>query len=149
MEKFYFESVCIIEDNPIDILLLKQVINYANFAKEVEVFEGPALALNWFKNLDPNKDTIPEMIFLDLNMPKYNGFELIDKMEEELNPKVFKKCQFTIVTSSSDPNDIIRSTTYKNVLAYLTKPVEVKDLQPENFLSLKEKYFRQRNMMWG
>lgn len=148
MDNYYFGKVCLIEDNPIDVLLLKQAIHYSKFAKEVIVFEGPAIALNWFKTQAPQTNDLPEMIFLDLNMPKYNGFELIDKMSQELHPKIFKQCQFSIVTSSSDPNDIIRSTTYKNVLAYLTKPVEVKDLQPENFLTLKENYFRQRNMMW-
>lgn len=149
MEKTYFDTVCVIEDNPIDVLLIEQAITHSNFAREILVFEGPEMALNWFKSLNPETDQIPEVIFLDLNMPKYNGFELIDKMSQEVNPSIFKKCQFSILTSSSDPNDVIKSNTYKNVMAYITKPIEYTDLHPDKFMSHKEKYLRQRSMMWG
>jgi len=149
MENTYYDTVCVIEDNPIDVLLIEQAITHSNFASEILVFETPDTALAWFKSLDPKKDMVPEIIFLDLNMPKYNGFELIDKMKSEVNPDIFKKCQFFILTSSSDPNDIIKSNTYKNILTYITKPIEYTDLHPNKFMSHKEKYFRQKSMMWG
>lgn len=146
METFYFNHVCIIEDSEADLLLLRNLIKISSFSREITVFQQPEEALKWFKSLVPNRTHLfPELIFLDLNMPVLTGFELIEKMERELPGKLSRKMQFAITTSSSHAEDIIRSTIYRSVIAYLIKPISPKILHPSRFLNLKEEYFREKN----
>jgi CheY-like chemotaxis protein len=147
-DSYYFNKALILDDNSVDIFILKKNIEHAKFAREVESFEHPLRLFDWLQSINKHQyHLLPEIIFMDLNMPVINGFELIEKIQNEL-PEISRFCNFAIVTSSSNPNDMIRSAVHKNVLAYLIKPVEDTDLNPEKFLQFKEKYTSQRNMQW-
>jgi len=144
-----FQKVCIIEDNPIDALLLEQILKTSSFSEEIIKFNGGVSAFEWYKKQSKQDlEVLPQLIFLDLNMPILSGFELIEKFKRQLPSAVYKTCHFAIVTSSTDTNDLAKSTLYRNILAYIIKPVIPEYFTPQKFMALKEKYFREVNMVW-
>lgn len=73
----------------------------------------------------PNE--LPEVLFLDINMPIMNGWELLEELKG--TPEVIRKnVQIHILTSSIAPEDLNLSKTYEFIDGYITKPLTVKDL---------------------
>jgi CheY-like chemotaxis protein len=75
-----------------------------------------------FAKLDAEK-VMPDVIFLDINMPEMNGWDFLAKFDQyNLGSKVF------MLTSSIDPNDITKCVEFKSVAGYLNKPLKQKDI---------------------
>lgn len=64
----------------------------------------------------------PDLIIMDINMPSLDGIEAIKK----INEKLFIP---SIIVSGYYDEDLIRRATEEGVLYYLTKPIDIKDLQ--------------------
>ena len=63
------------------------------------------------------------IIFLDINMPMMNGWQFLEKIaSQNMSPTIY------ILTSSVDRNYIEKARTYKNVKAFLTKPLTVEKM---------------------
>lgn len=71
---------------------------------------------------------VPELIFLDLNMPEMNGFEFIRRFSE-LPDFVRSKCKIVIVTSSTDTTDKHKALMHPSVVRFLQKPLDVYQLK--------------------
>jgi CheY-like chemotaxis protein len=121
------DLIMCIDDDPITLMLLKKVINKAAFSKEIITAQNGEEALEFFKLLKntPTKDTtmsLPQLIFLDLNMPVMGGWEFLDcfNTPEYLN---FNDIKVVILSSTIDPEDISKSKTYPIVIDFLPKPI--------------------------
>ena len=115
----------IIDDNKMDILLLKEILTGINFAKQISSFESPTTAFNFLVKCEKLPDLIfPDIIFVDLIMPGMSGFKFIETCTKEFTHAL----NFIIVSSSSNPSDIKKSSTYSNVLDYIIKPAKKSDL---------------------
>jgi CheY-like chemotaxis protein len=92
-------------------------------AGKILTFEIPTDALNF---LCTNEE-VPEVIFLDLNMPVLNGFELLDELiklpKERLNAM-----QVVVLTSSSSSADREKAFKYPCVVDYISKPLSLTNL---------------------
>jgi CheY-like chemotaxis protein len=114
-------TMCI-DDDPITLMLLKKIINKATFSKEITTAQNGEEALEFFKSL---KDTrIPQLIFLDLNMPVMGGWEFLDcfTTPEYLN---FNNIKVVILSSTIDPEDVKKSKTYPIVIDFFPKPITI------------------------
>jgi len=77
---------------------------------------------NILKFLEVNKskkNSLPELIFIDLDMPKLSGWHFLDRLKS-LYPELRKAIRVYIITSSIDPRDIKRSDNYPFVKSYLS-----------------------------
>jgi len=74
------------------------------------------------------KKNIPEIIFLDINMPVMDGWEFLDKFTQIEN-KLDKTITLYVVSSSINPVDIERAKNTNAVKDYLVKPVTLEDLE--------------------
>lgn len=90
-------------------------------------FTNGQLAMDFFKDGSDSQQALPELIFLDINMPPLNGWQFLDSFEAInlafYNPKIF------LYSSSSDQSDIDRSKNYKSLSGYLAKPISPQDLE--------------------
>jgi CheY-like chemotaxis protein len=125
------ELIMCIDDDPITLMLFKKVVKKASFAKEIiNAINGQeAITLINTINSDSNsnQEKKPQLIFLDLNMPVMGGWEFLDLFNTS-NYFNLNNTKVIILTSTIDPEDIKKSKSYPNVIAFLSKPITVEML---------------------
>jgi len=78
--------------------------------------------LAYLKTVEEGKSPLPELIFLDINMPKMNGWEFLEAYKE-LPLMKENKAVLQMLTTSSNPDDMDKATNYPDVKDYLIKPM--------------------------
>ena len=107
----------LIDDDKITNILTKKILLKFNPEIKVEVFSDPIKSIEYLEKLKSDNWEYP-VIFLDINMPQMTGWQFLEQIANlNMNPTVY------ILTSSIDKNDITKARTYKNVKAFLTKPL--------------------------
>tara|TARA_B100000446_G_C10521086_1_gene330369 strand:+ start:1124 stop:1522 length:399 start_codon:yes stop_codon:yes gene_type:complete len=110
----------LIDDDEIYIFTTKKLINKVGFCEEIAVFQNGKEAIDAIKFTLRNKNELPDVILLDLNMPIMDGWQFLD---EFIRIKSEKQIKIYIVSSSVDPSDIERANTYNMVSNYIVKPI--------------------------
>lgn len=115
-----FNKVLLVEDQYIDAYLTQRVLSHLDIAESISVCRDgqEALELIEFVANSNLKEEEPELILLDINMPRMNGFEFL----QELREKYESNFTVVILSSSENPHDILQSAKYK-VDYYLVKPI--------------------------
>ena len=123
-------SVCIIDDDLIYQFLIKEEIEYTNMVSKIMFFNNGEKALQFIENtLNNNKiDILPDIIFLDINMPVMDGWEFLEAYAQ-IKPKVEKKIVIYMVSSSTDIRDLDRAKSISEVSDYIIKPVSGSQLK--------------------
>lgn len=129
-------QILCIDDDPITLMLCKKVIQKCFFCKEILTSTNGEEALNYFTAIKNEKDkSIPELIFLDLNMPIMGGWEFLDIFSKK-NFQEFHNIKIVVLSSTIDPADIEKSKQYQMVIDFLPKPISANML---NYLTDKLK----------
>lgn len=115
MYEIQIKNILLAEDDEEDVLLFNTVLSELNQRIIVTVAADGVLLMALLKQATP----LPEMIFLDLNMPRKNGFECL--REIKANEK-WNSIKIVILSTSSQPQQI--ENAYKGGAdLYLAKPV--------------------------
>ena len=120
-----------IDDDPITLMLFKKVAQKASFTKEIINATNGEEALALINNIT-NEDIKPHLLFLDLNMPVMGGWEFLDLFNNS-NYYRSNNTKVIILTSTIDPEDIKKASTYNNVIEFLSKPITVEMLDHLKF----------------
>lgn len=114
--------ILLVEDNEGDIVLTKKALNDAKLANTISIAKNGADALLFLERKGKFENELtPDMILLDINLPKVSGLEVLQKIKasEEL-----RHIPVIMLTTSSSEIDILAS--YKNYAnCYITKPVNI------------------------
>lgn len=125
-------SVLLIDDDDIDNFINENIVKASGFASKINVYNSALSGLEFLKNLEKNYDSmkgwIPDVIFLDLNMPLMNGFQFIKEFEK-LSDRLKSRIKIFVLTSSHDPRDLKTSLANARVEKYLHKPLNEEDLK--------------------
>lgn len=133
--KTKYKSVLLIDDSKIDNFINERIITSSNFSEKVIVHTTALESLNYIKkNLDVTEQ-IPEIIFLDLNMPVMDGFEFLEKYRVLLKKSkpLQEKCKIIVLSSSIGTEDVHRASSDPLVLKFLNKPLCESYLNAINF----------------
>ena len=115
-----YERFVLIDDNEADNVYHEIMIRRAGFTGEVLVFENGIDALAFFES-DPME--APTCIFLDINMPMMDGFEVAEKAAPLIAGK--PTVVLVMLTSSGSPVDKERAKSMPVIRDYVIKPLEV------------------------
>ncbi|MBC7439907.1 MAG: response regulator [Flavobacterium sp.] len=119
-----FKSVAIIDDDKIFQQIIKKTIGQIETIENIYTFSDGKEAIDYFGIYSSDIKMLPDVIFLDLNMPNMNGWEFLEAYFL-LEPNLAKKSTIYIVSSSVDPNDLIKVKASNEVSDYLVKPLNI------------------------
>ena len=113
-------EILLVEDNPGDVRLIKEVFKDAKIYNNMQVAYDGEAAMEILRRDDGNI-IFPDLILLDLNLPKKDGREVLREIKGD---DCLKCIPVVILTTSNAEEDLIE--TYKmNANCYITKPVDL------------------------
>lgn len=129
-------EVLLVEDNPADIRLTREALAEGKVRNNLHVAPDGVVALELLRREGPYADAPrPDLILLDLNLPKKNGRELLAEIKED---ESLRQIPVVVLTTSEAEEDILRSYQL-HANCYVTKPVGL-----EQFLNV----VRQIDSFW-
>ncbi|HEY5825615.1 MAG TPA: response regulator, partial [Cyclobacteriaceae bacterium] len=106
------------------LFVQKRFIEINRFADQVITFRSPMEALDYLNG----GHELPEIIFLDLNMPVMDGFEFLERYVT-LPEKIIQSSKIVVLTSSSSTADRERAIGFHNVIDFASKPLSAQSLE--------------------
>jgi two-component system, chemotaxis family, response regulator Rcp1 len=120
-------EILLVEDSPADIALTEEALKESGLQNTLTIVTDGEQAIEYLSKRGKYKDAeSPDLILLDLNMPKKNGHEVLEVIKD--NPKL-EEIPVVVLTVSEAEEDIARALGLK-MNYYLNKPVNVQKLAP-------------------
>jgi CheY-like chemotaxis protein len=115
------KTVCVIDDDKIYIYGLKKLISIKQLSPNLMEFYNGKEAIDFLTDPE-NLDTLPDIIFLDINMPVMDGWGFMESFVK-IKPQLGKKITIYMVSSSINDEDIQRAKTISDITDYVIKPI--------------------------
>jgi len=117
-------KILLVEDNPADVRLTKEAIQRSEMVSQLDVVKDGVEAINYLKKFKKDTHAVrPDLVLLDLNLPKKNGLETLKEIKEDED---LKRIPVVILTISSNEEDLIKAyNLHANCL--IIKPLDIKD----------------------
>ena len=122
-----FQTVVLIDDDSISNFITEKLILREAFAQEVQCFTSGENALVHLENQIRENNTLPEIIFLDLNMPGMDGWDFI-KAYRELPATHTAHSRLFMLSSAVDAKDIVQAKGLEEVEDFISKPLSSEDI---------------------
>ncbi len=112
--------ILLVEDNPDDELLTMRALKKNNVMNDIVICRNGVEAIDYLFGKNGNESELPQLVLLDLKLPKIDGLEVLRKI------RTAEKTRFlpvVVLTSSKEERDIVES--YKlGANSYIQKPVD-------------------------
>lgn len=115
-------EILLVEDNPVDVLMAREALGDAKLNNRLHVVEDGEEAMDFLLRRDKHLDApIPDLILLDLNLPKKSGREVLEEIKR--TPALLH-IPVVVLTTSEENRDIL--LTYDlHANCFITKPVDM------------------------
>lgn len=129
------KKLVIIDDDPIDHFVMKHALRGNTFFDTTTYTIYGSLVLDYIEENKSNPEKLPDVILLDLSMPKFSGWDFLDRMQE-LSSDIRKNIKVHVLSSSIRPADKENAERYPFVRSYMSKP-----LSPDMIQQLAHKQY--------
>jgi two-component system, chemotaxis family, response regulator Rcp1 len=114
-------KILLVEDNPGDVRLTQEALKESKMLNELYVTEDGVEALEFLSREGKYTDAPhPDLILLDLNLPKKDGRELLEEIKADEN---LRRIPVVVLTTSKAQEDIYRMYE-QHANCYITKPID-------------------------
>jgi chemotaxis family two-component system response regulator Rcp1 len=116
--------ILLVEDNPVDVMITKEAFSSGNVATRLSVVNDGVEAIEFLRREGEYADAErPDLILLDLNLPRKDGRELLAEIKQD---SYLKRIPVIILTTSQDERDICNSYDL-HANCFVTKPATLND----------------------
>ena len=114
-------EILLVEDSPADVLIAREALSEAKLMNTIHVAEDGVEAMDFLHQRGKFASAPrPDLILLDLNLPRKNGREVLAEIKVDEN---IKHIPVVVLTTSRDEEDILKSYNL-HANCYVVKPVE-------------------------
>ena len=116
-------DILLVEDSPSDVRLTREALKEAKVLNALHVVQDGMAALAFLRKQGQYAGSPePDLILLDLNLPKKDGREVLAEIKQD---EQFRRIPVVVLTTSRAEEDVVRSYNL-HANAYVTKPVDLK-----------------------
>jgi len=125
--------ILLVDDDPDDNMFHQIILEEMDIVDKIEIAINGVEAISYLKK---EGQAPPDVIFLDINMPKMNGWEFLEQYKH-LDTKQKARVVIVILTTSANPDDLKKAKQIQEVTGFETKP-----LSKEMMTELLKEHFR-------
>ncbi|MBI2942800.1 MAG: response regulator [Candidatus Wallbacteria bacterium] len=112
--------ILLVEDNPDDVVLTQRAFKKSNVANELVVVRDGVEALEYLLAPEKTRESLPEVVLLDLNLPRIGGLEVLKRLRADERTQCLP---IVVLTSSREEEDLLQSYVL-GANSYVRKPVD-------------------------
>lgn len=113
--------VLLVEDSPSDVALTQVVFGQAETDIDLDVANDGVEALEYLERCGDSVASMPDLILLDLNMPRMGGHEVLDRLKAH---ELWRRIPVIVLTTSRAEADIL-GVYDRHANSYIAKPVDL------------------------
>lgn len=125
-KNFKYQHVMLIDDLELDNFINEKLLAANDFSKKIYVTTSARSALEFLNNIlimgEEFLSAMPEVIFIDINMPMVDGFQFIDAFKKTIEKQV-NKPKLVVLTSSVFEKDKEKTFSISEDIVFLNKPL--------------------------
>ena len=118
----------LIDDDKIFHFILTSIIDENKLAESILSFFDGEKAIQYLTENKTNNEKIPDVLFLDINMPVMDGWMFIEEYAR-IKPDITKKVLVFMLSSSMNPIDIERAGKISEISNYIIKPIKIEEVK--------------------
>jgi|MDTD01.1.fsa_nt_gb CheY-like chemotaxis protein len=119
---------CVVDDDSTYTYSVSRILKTSTVFNNYVVFNNGFEAMEYFKTVLKDADKIPDILFLDINMPMMDGWHFLEEFAE-IKPHLAKAVTIYMVSSSILDVDINRAKKLSNVTGYIVKPINIEQFE--------------------
>ena len=116
------KKLIFIDDSQLDHYILKRILHKYKLAYEVNCTADGEEVIKYLERHKRDKNTLPDVILLDLYMPQFDGWTCLEKVQG-LYQQLSKPIKIYILSASINPKDIDRAKRFPVVKSFVFKPI--------------------------
>ena len=113
--------IVLVEDNPGDVHLIRLALRQAGVVCDLRVLKDGAEGMALARRQSPHADRVPDLVVLDLNLPKHDGLEVLAALRAD---PVFRSVPVVVFSSSTSPGERARVEEL-GAVRFLAKPPDL------------------------
>lgn len=121
-------TFCIVDDDDIYRFTTSLLLKKSDLVNKIIMFSNGLKAINYLKEEMDNIENIPDVLFLDINMPVMDGWEFLQEYLV-IRPMMPKTVVIYLVSSSVDEKDVLKAKSISELSGYLVKPISSQNIK--------------------